>query len=56
MTSAYDEFKEFRGIILTGWQRFDHFAVLAEILPVGIPSMAVNLQVMQAGKYDRREN
>ena len=33
----------FQGIVLTGWQRYDHFAVLCETLPASIPSLVVNL-------------
>lgn len=39
------------GVILTGWQRFDHFAILCELLPVAIPSLALNLLTMKEGKY-----
>ncbi|KAB7496064.1 Hexosaminidase D [Armadillidium nasatum] len=42
----------FRGIVLTGWQRFDHFAVLCELLPQGIPSLAVNLYYIINKKSD----
>lgn len=38
----------FKGVILTGWQRYDHFSVLCELLPVALPSLAVNLAVLQA--------
>ncbi|KRZ44770.1 Hexosaminidase D, partial [Trichinella pseudospiralis] len=45
---------DFRGIILTGWQRYDHFAILCELLPVGIPTLAVSLATLRAGDYDTR--
>ncbi|VDK81558.1 unnamed protein product [Onchocerca ochengi] len=31
------------GIILTGWQRYNHYSPLCEILPVSIPSLIVDL-------------
>ncbi|XP_013782816.1 hexosaminidase D-like [Limulus polyphemus] len=48
----YENKVNFRGIVMTGWQRFDHFAVLCELLPVGIPSIAINLLYVQHGKID----
>ncbi|KAK9502167.1 hypothetical protein O3M35_012751 [Rhynocoris fuscipes] len=43
LVAKYSEKITFRGVIITGWQRFDHFSVLCELLPVSIPSLAVNL-------------
>ncbi|KAK2579278.1 hypothetical protein KPH14_008237 [Odynerus spinipes] len=42
----------FKGVILTGWQRYDHFSVLCELLPTAIPSLAVNLAALQVSNLN----
>ena len=42
----------FRGLVLTGWQRYDHFAVLCELLPAAMPSLAVNLISVSHGYFN----
>lgn len=50
MASEGPKFKEgFQGLVITGWQRYDHFAVLCELLPAAIPSLAVNLLTVSHG-------
>ncbi|EFO21045.2 hypothetical protein LOAG_07446 [Loa loa] len=51
MNEHHSKFKQFRGIIVTGWQRFDHFAIICEVIPVGLPSAAVNMAVLKSGQY-----
>src|SRR5581483_4670181 len=47
MTEVKDITK-FKAVVLTGWQRYDHFSVLCEILPSAIPSLTACMQFLNA--------
>lgn len=44
-----------KGTMLTGWQRYDHFASLCELLPAGVPSLAVCLTTLRKVGVTKRE-
>ncbi|KAK5980615.1 Hexosaminidase D [Trichostrongylus colubriformis] len=44
-----EKFMKFHGIIITGWQRYDHMASICEIWPMGTPSMVLNVQIAKMG-------
>nr|CAD2141152.1 unnamed protein product [Meloidogyne enterolobii] len=50
MTKIYKEFDRFQGLIITGWSRYDHLAVLCEMLPVGIPTLSMSAETILAGR------
>lgn len=50
MKTNYPSHTEFRGLILTGWSRYDHLAVLCEVFPVGIPTLAMSLLTVNKGR------
>lgn len=50
MTKVYKEFDRFQGLIISGWSRYDHLAVLCEMFPVGIPTLSMSAETILAGR------
>ena len=50
MTRVYKEFDLFQGLIITGWSRYDHLATLCELFPIAIPTLAMCVETIRAGR------
>ncbi|XP_017779185.1 PREDICTED: hexosaminidase D-like [Nicrophorus vespilloides] len=44
----------FRGIVFTGWSRYDHYATLCELLPCAIPTLCLCMKTWLTGEYNHQ--
>ncbi|XP_022315492.2 hexosaminidase D-like isoform X2 [Crassostrea virginica] len=51
MAREGSKFKKIQGCAVTGWQRYDHYAVLCELFPQALPSLGICLLTLQQGSF-----
>lgn len=42
-----------KGIVLTGWSRYDHYATLCELFPVAVPCLSLCLEVLKEKTFTK---
>ncbi|KAI6177194.1 Beta-N-acetylhexosaminidase [Aphelenchoides bicaudatus] len=47
---VYKDFERIEGLVYSGWSRYDHMAILCELLPVALPQLAFCAETMLEAK------
>ncbi|GMT21144.1 hypothetical protein PFISCL1PPCAC_12441, partial [Pristionchus fissidentatus] len=47
---VWRDFDYVQGLIMSGWSRYDHLAILAETLPIGVPALAMSMETMMEAR------
>ncbi|XGW17657.1 hypothetical protein V3C99_002335 [Haemonchus contortus] len=50
LSRNYHEFDVLQGLIIAGWSRYDHLAILCELAPVAFPTLAMSMETILEGK------
>uniref|UniRef100_A0A0N5BW71 beta-N-acetylhexosaminidase n=1 Tax=Strongyloides papillosus TaxID=174720 RepID=A0A0N5BW71_STREA len=50
MTNVYKHFDTFQGLIFCGWSRYDHMALLSELMPIALPTLAYSMETITKGE------
>ncbi|KHN80270.1 Hexosaminidase D [Toxocara canis] len=55
LTANYKDFDLIQGLVITGWSRYDHMAILCELFPVAVPALAMSLESVIEGRMMNAE-
>uniref|UniRef100_A0A0K0EKQ9 Beta-N-acetylhexosaminidase n=1 Tax=Strongyloides stercoralis TaxID=6248 RepID=A0A0K0EKQ9_STRER len=50
MTNVYRHFDKFQGLFFCGWSRYDHMALLSELIPISLPTLAYSMETIIKGE------
>ncbi|KJH50131.1 hypothetical protein DICVIV_03768 [Dictyocaulus viviparus] len=50
LSRNYHEFEMLQGLILAGWSRYDHLAILCELAPIALPTLAMSMETILEGR------